>query len=154
MVGSSAIPIGVSLSSADVFFERHLFDTEWCGGAPAEGSYAEDPFTVKWGPAEIKENNITVVPLQVILDGKTYRDNIDMTRQEFSEHLATEDGRSEFSSPTAPDSRSGPNAILFFLTTFSNDLNVVEISFRNSCACQLARLSNSTKIRRVLFLPK
>ena len=43
------IPIGVSLSSADVFFERHLFDTEWCGGAPAEGSYAEDPFTVKWG---------------------------------------------------------------------------------------------------------
>lgn len=43
------IPIGVSLSSADVFFERHLFDTEWCGGAPAEGSYAEDPFTAKWG---------------------------------------------------------------------------------------------------------
>ena len=39
------IPIGVSLSSADVFFERYLFDTDWCGGAPAEGNYAEDPFT-------------------------------------------------------------------------------------------------------------
>lgn len=36
------IPIGVSLSSSDVFFERHLFNTDWCGGAPAEGNYAAD----------------------------------------------------------------------------------------------------------------
>ena len=43
------IPIGVSLSSSDVFFERHLFNTDWCGGAPAEGNYAADPFTAKWG---------------------------------------------------------------------------------------------------------
>lgn len=43
------IPIGVSMASADVFFERHLFDTNWCGGAPAEGEYADDPFTAKWG---------------------------------------------------------------------------------------------------------
>ncbi len=43
------IPIGVSMASADVFFERHLFDTAWCGGAPAEGNYAADPFTAKWG---------------------------------------------------------------------------------------------------------
>lgn len=43
------IPIGVSMASSDVFFQRHLFDTTWCGGAPAEGEYADDPFTAKWG---------------------------------------------------------------------------------------------------------
>lgn len=43
------IPIGVSMSSSDVFFERHLFDTNWCGGAPPEGNYTTDPFTAKWG---------------------------------------------------------------------------------------------------------
>lgn len=43
------IPIGISVASADVFFERHLFDMDWSGGAPAEGNFAEDPFTAKWG---------------------------------------------------------------------------------------------------------
>ena len=43
------VPIGISVASADVFFERHLFDMEWSGGAPAEGNFAEDPFTAKWG---------------------------------------------------------------------------------------------------------
>ena len=43
------VPIGVSAASADVFFERHLFDMGWSGGAPAEGNFAEDPFTAKWG---------------------------------------------------------------------------------------------------------
>ena len=43
------VPIGVSAASADVFFERHLFDLSWSGGAPAEGNFAEDPFTAKWG---------------------------------------------------------------------------------------------------------
>lgn len=56
--------------------------------------------TAQLTPAEIKENNITVVPLQVILDGKTYRDNIDMTRQEFSEHLATDDEFPKTSQPS------------------------------------------------------
>lgn len=43
------IPIGVSVASADVFFERYLFDMDWSGGAPAEGNFAEDPFTARWG---------------------------------------------------------------------------------------------------------
>lgn len=43
------VPIGISIASADVFFERHLFDMDWSGGAPAEGNFAEDPFTGKWG---------------------------------------------------------------------------------------------------------
>ena len=43
------IPIGVSVASSDVFFERYLFDMDWSGGAPAEGNFAEDPFTAKWG---------------------------------------------------------------------------------------------------------
>lgn len=43
------IPIGISVASADVFFERRLFDMDWSGGAPAEGNFAEDPFTAKWG---------------------------------------------------------------------------------------------------------
>lgn len=43
------VPIGISVCSADVFFERYLFDMDWSGGAPAEGNFAEDPFTAKWG---------------------------------------------------------------------------------------------------------
>lgn len=43
------VPIGISVASADVFFERHLFDMDWSGGAPEEGNFAEDPFTAKWG---------------------------------------------------------------------------------------------------------
>lgn len=43
------VPIGISVASADVYFERYLFDMDWSGGAPAEGNFAEDPFTAKWG---------------------------------------------------------------------------------------------------------
>lgn len=43
------MPIGISVASSDVFFERYLFDMNWSGGAPAEGNFAEDPFTAKWG---------------------------------------------------------------------------------------------------------
>lgn len=43
------VPIGVSVASSDVFFERYLFDMDWSGGAPAEGNFTEDPFTAKWG---------------------------------------------------------------------------------------------------------
>lgn len=43
------VPIGISVASADVFFDRYLFDMDWSGGAPAEGNFAEDPFTAKWG---------------------------------------------------------------------------------------------------------
>lgn len=43
------VPIGISVASSDVFFERRLFDMNWSGGAPAEGNFAEDPFTAKWG---------------------------------------------------------------------------------------------------------
>ncbi|MCC8021106.1 MAG: 4-alpha-glucanotransferase [Akkermansia sp.] len=43
------MPIGVSMASSDVFFERRNFDMEWSGGAPAEGDFADDPFTGKWG---------------------------------------------------------------------------------------------------------
>lgn len=43
------VPIGISATSSDVFFERYLFDMDWSGGAPAEGNFAEDPFTAKWG---------------------------------------------------------------------------------------------------------
>lgn len=43
------VPIGISAASADVFFERRYFDMDWSCGAPAEGNFAEDPFTAKWG---------------------------------------------------------------------------------------------------------
>ena len=43
------VPIGISVASSDVFFNRYLFDMNWSGGAPAEGNFAEDPFTAKWG---------------------------------------------------------------------------------------------------------
>ncbi|KID41166.1 DegV family protein [Fructilactobacillus fructivorans] len=46
--------------------------------------------TAQLTPDEIKKNNLTVVPLQVTIDGKTYKDGVDITRQEFSDHLAND----------------------------------------------------------------
>ncbi|GAA5483819.1 4-alpha-glucanotransferase [Haloferula sargassicola] len=43
------IPIGVSRSSADVFFHRDDFDLGWCGGAPPERMFEHDEFIRKWG---------------------------------------------------------------------------------------------------------
>jgi 4-alpha-glucanotransferase len=43
------IPFGVSYYSADVFARRDEFMLDWCGGAPPETHFKDDPFTVKWG---------------------------------------------------------------------------------------------------------
>ncbi len=43
------VPIGVSFSSADVFFDGNWFDTRWSGGAPPETVFKDDPFAVRWG---------------------------------------------------------------------------------------------------------
>jgi 4-alpha-glucanotransferase len=43
------IPIGVSFHSADVFFQRSGFHTNWFGGTPPEGYSAENPFIHEWG---------------------------------------------------------------------------------------------------------
>lgn len=43
------IPIGVSFHSADVFFNRDIFLTDWFGGTPPEGYSAESPFIHEWG---------------------------------------------------------------------------------------------------------
>lgn len=43
------VPIGVSHSSADVFFEPQWFNLEWFGGAPPETEFEADAFTQKWG---------------------------------------------------------------------------------------------------------
>lgn len=43
------IPIGVSYYSVDVFFQRDQFDLDWCGGAPPETIFKDDPFVQKWG---------------------------------------------------------------------------------------------------------
>ena len=43
------VPIGISFSSADVFFERKWFDLKWSGGAPPETVFKDDPFAVRWG---------------------------------------------------------------------------------------------------------
>ena len=43
------IPIGVSRSSADVFFGREDFDLAWCGGAPPETVFKHDEFIRRWG---------------------------------------------------------------------------------------------------------
>ena len=43
------IPIGVSYYSADVFFQPAQFDLDWCGGAPPETIFKDDPFVQKWG---------------------------------------------------------------------------------------------------------
>ncbi|KAF0510412.1 DegV family EDD domain-containing protein [Pediococcus acidilactici] len=38
---------------------------------------------------EIEENNITVVPIPVIIDGKSYKEGVDITTEEFYERLRT-----------------------------------------------------------------
>lgn len=43
------IPIGVSNSSADVFFESNWFKKGWYGGAPPETVFKDDAFACKWG---------------------------------------------------------------------------------------------------------
>jgi 4-alpha-glucanotransferase len=43
------IPIGVAFHSADVFFNRSFFKTDWFAGTPPEGYSAENPFTHEWG---------------------------------------------------------------------------------------------------------
>ena len=43
------IPIGVSNSSADVFFEPQWFMKGWYGGAPPETVFKDDAFACKWG---------------------------------------------------------------------------------------------------------
>lgn len=43
------VPFGVSWCSADVFFHPEEFDLDWCGGAPPERYFKDDPFVRKWG---------------------------------------------------------------------------------------------------------
>ncbi|QTN33410.1 4-alpha-glucanotransferase [Akkermansiaceae bacterium] len=43
------LPIGVSFHSADVFFHRAGFHTNWFGGTPPEGYSSENPFIHEWG---------------------------------------------------------------------------------------------------------
>lgn len=43
------IPIGISLNSADVFFNREDFDLDWYGGAPPEEMFKHDRFIQRWG---------------------------------------------------------------------------------------------------------
>lgn len=43
------IPFGVNRYSADVWGQPELFDLDWYGGAPAEPSFAGDPFVRQWG---------------------------------------------------------------------------------------------------------
>lgn len=43
------IPIGVAFHSADVFFHRSSFHTDWFGGTAPEGYSAENPFIHEWG---------------------------------------------------------------------------------------------------------
>lgn len=43
------IPIGISLSSSDVFFNRELFNLDWSAGSPPEGGFDSSIFREKWG---------------------------------------------------------------------------------------------------------
>ena len=43
------IPIGVAFHSADVFFHRNSFKTDWFGGTAPEGFNADNPFIHEWG---------------------------------------------------------------------------------------------------------
>lgn len=43
------VPIGISWSSADVFFRQDDFDLQWGGGAPPETMFKHDRFIQQWG---------------------------------------------------------------------------------------------------------
>ncbi|WP_429971591.1 DegV family protein [Fructilactobacillus sp. Tb1] len=67
--------------------------------------------TAQVTPEEIKKYNITIVPLQVTFEGKTYEDNVNLTRQEFSKML--DDNEAEFPKTSQP-------ALGQFVTTFES----------------------------------
>jgi fatty acid-binding protein DegV len=54
-------------------------------------------------PAEMDELNITVVPLNVTLDGKTYREGIDIEPGDFYDLLDASDNMPTTSQPSAGD---------------------------------------------------
>lgn len=56
--------------------------------------------TAQLTPEEIKENDVHVVPLQINFEGKTYEDNVDITRKQFSEMLS--DDETEFPQTSQP----------------------------------------------------
>ncbi|KRN78864.1 DegV family protein [Fructilactobacillus lindneri] len=56
--------------------------------------------TAQLTPEEIKENDVHIVPLQITFEGKTYKDNVDITRQQFSEMLS--DDETEFPQTSQP----------------------------------------------------
>ncbi|USS85886.1 DegV family protein [Fructilactobacillus cliffordii] len=56
--------------------------------------------TAQLTPEEIKDNDLHVIPLQVSFEGKTYQDNVDITRQQFSEML--HDDETEFPKTSQP----------------------------------------------------
>lgn len=55
--------------------------------------------TAQLTPEEIKENNIKIIPLQINDNGKSYIDGVEISRQEFSDRLANEDGFPQTSQP-------------------------------------------------------
>ena len=67
--------------------------------------------TVQLTPEEIEQNHIEIVPLQVSFEGKTFEDNVDITREEFSNMLL--DDESEFPKTSQP-------ALGQFINTFSS----------------------------------
>ena len=52
---------------------------------------------------EIETNHITVIPLTVTLNGKNYRDQIDVSRNEFSNQLKTNREFPQTSQPSVGD---------------------------------------------------
>lgn len=67
--------------------------------------------TVQLTPEEIEQNQIKIVPLQVSFEGKTFEDNVDITRKQFSNML--HDDESEFPKTSQP-------ALGQFVKTFSS----------------------------------
>lgn len=67
--------------------------------------------TAQLTPEEIEKYDIQIVPLQVSFEGKTYQDNVDITRDEFSKML--QDDETEFPKTSQP-------ALGQFVETFEN----------------------------------
>ena len=66
-------------------------------------------------PAELEKLNISCIPLSVLLDGKSYRENLDLGKKEFYELLAS-------TGATPQTSQPAPN-LLFELFRIAGDRN-------------------------------
>ncbi len=94
---------------------------------------------VSMSPEQMKELKVNVVPLSITLDGKTYRDGIDITPEEFYPLLASSKGLPKTSQPSPGDfvniyrklAKEDPEILSIHMSSgLSGTLNAAQVAAR------------------------